>query len=89
MSVKFNPSSVMSDIDNDYFILVKCDLNFNKEFFVKSLLKISICAAVFINLPLFANEDKVLPEVKVVSATGFEQNIKDALQRLASSLKMR
>ena len=68
----------MSDIDNDYLILVKCDLNFNKEFFVRSLLKISICAAVFINLPLFANEDKVLPEVKVVSATGFEQNIKDA-----------
>ena len=78
MSVKFNPSSVMSDIDNDYLILVKCDLNFNKEFFVRSLLKISICAAVFINLPLFANEDKLLPEVKVVSATGFEQNIKDA-----------
>ena len=45
---------------------------------MKSALKISICAAVFINLPLFANEDKVLPEVKVVSATGFEQNIKDA-----------
>jgi tonB-dependent receptor len=45
---------------------------------VKSALKISICAAIFINLPLFANEDKVLPEVKVVSATGFEQNIKDA-----------
>ena len=53
----------MSDIDNDYFILVKYDLNFNKEFFVRSLLKISICAAVFINLPLFANEDKLLPEV--------------------------
>ena len=68
----------MSDIDNDYFILVKCDLNFNKEFFVRSLLKISVCAAIFINLPLFANEDKLLPEVKVVSATGFEQNIKDA-----------
>ena len=68
----------MSDIDNDYFILVKCDLNFNKEFFVRSLLKISICTSVFINLPLFANEDKLLPEVKVVSATGFEQNIKDA-----------
>ncbi|WP_148799922.1 TonB-dependent receptor domain-containing protein [Campylobacter concisus] len=45
---------------------------------MKSALKISICAAIFINLPLFANEDKVLPEVKVVSATGFEQNIKDA-----------
>ncbi len=45
---------------------------------MKSVLKISICAAIFINLPLFANEDKVLPEVKVVSATGFEQNIKDA-----------
>ena len=45
---------------------------------MRSLLKISICAAVFINLPLFANEDKLLPEVKVVSATGFEQNIKDA-----------
>jgi len=45
---------------------------------VKSALKFSICAAIFINLPLFANEDKVLPEVKVVSATGFEQNIKDA-----------
>jgi len=45
---------------------------------VKRALKISICAAIFINLPLFANEDKVLPEVKVVSATGFEQNIKDA-----------
>ena len=45
---------------------------------MRSLLKISICAAVFVNLPLFANEDKVLPEVKVVSATGFEQNIKDA-----------
>ena len=45
---------------------------------MKSALKFSICAAIFINLPLFANEDKVLPEVKVVSATGFEQNIKDA-----------
>lgn len=45
---------------------------------MKRALKISICAAIFINLPLFANEDKVLPEVKVVSATGFEQNIKDA-----------
>lgn len=45
---------------------------------MKSALKISICAAIFINLPLFANEDKVLPEVKVVSATRFEQNIKDA-----------
>ena len=45
---------------------------------MKSALKISIFAAIFINLPLFANEDKVLPEVKVVSATGFEQNIKDA-----------
>ena len=45
---------------------------------MKSVLKFSICAAIFINLPLFANEDKVLPEVKVVSATGFEQNIKDA-----------
>ena len=45
---------------------------------MKSALKISICAAIFINLPLFANEDKVLPKVKVVSATGFEQNIKDA-----------
>ena len=45
---------------------------------MKSALKISICAAIFINLPLFVNEDKVLPEVKVVSATGFEQNIKDA-----------
>ncbi|MFC2747837.1 MAG: TonB-dependent receptor domain-containing protein [Campylobacter concisus] len=45
---------------------------------MKSVLKFSICAAIFINLPLFANEDKALPEVKVVSATGFEQNIKDA-----------
>lgn len=45
---------------------------------MKSALKFSICAAIFINLPLFANEDKILPEVKVVSATGFEQNIKDA-----------
>lgn len=45
---------------------------------MKSALKFSICAAIFINLPLFANEDKVLQEVKVVSATGFEQNIKDA-----------
>ncbi|WP_107696397.1 TonB-dependent receptor domain-containing protein [Campylobacter concisus] len=45
---------------------------------MKSALKFSICAAIFINLPLFANEDKALPEVKVVSATGFEQNIKDA-----------
>lgn len=45
---------------------------------MRRLLKISICTAVFINLPLFANEDKLLPEVKVVSATGFEQNIKDA-----------
>ncbi len=45
---------------------------------MKRALKISICAAIFINLPLLANEDKILPEVKVVSATGFEQNIKDA-----------
>ena len=32
----------------------------------------------FYKFTAFANEDKVLPEVKVVSATGFEQNIKDA-----------
>jgi len=32
----------------------------------------------FYKFTAFANEDKVLQEVKVVSATGFEQNIKDA-----------